>query len=71
MAARPLQVAGEVKRSYLIVIVMVSRDVTHIVQLLNFFHPSKHQTVGEARSDICRTGVLLCTSENRIINTRR
>jgi len=40
MAVHPPQAAGEVEHGYVIVIVMVDgqRDVTCLVQLLNFFH---------------------------------
>jgi len=41
MAARPSHAAGEVKHGYAVVIATVNsqRDMTRLVQLLNFFHP--------------------------------
>jgi len=41
MDARPPQAAGEVKYGYVIITATVDsqRDMTHLVQLPNFFHP--------------------------------
>ena len=63
MAACPPQAAGKVKYGYVIVIATVDgqRDVTHLVQLLNFFHPWTAIDCGRSQQQNVESAVGVCT----------